>query len=223
MATTWSVINDKLTRMLDDVATGTMDFDTELRIDAWNWAQRQFVSHTPRQRKTTLKVESDNRTAILPEDFYEIARLYDPNDNYWWHLQSYSPTGTWDTDWDTKSYTVWGNTLYLNKDVDDDDEFELWYYAYWPDVEYVTEGGSVVITSDKIIVPAWAEAPLVILTCAFCLQPKAIESAKNREFNIRVDSGRPTDNARAQEAWDLWRWYEILLSTHPPLPRGGQP
>lgn len=220
--TTWSVINDKLSRMLDDATTGTLDFDIELRIDAWNWSQRQFITHTPRQRRDTLQVESGGRVTLLPQDFYAIARLYDPVDNTWWHQQNYGPGGVWDTNWDTKSYTVWGNKLYLNKDVSTSDGFELWYYAYWPDVEYSTPGGVLTLSADKILVPAWAEAALIILACAFCLQPKAIESAKNREFNIMVDSGRPTDNSRALQAWQLWRWYEILLSAHPPLPLGGQ-
>jgi len=79
----------------------------------------------------------------------------------------------------------------------------------------------VVITEDKILVPRWAEAALVHLTTAFCLQPQAVEAAKTRQWNIKIDSGRPTDNSRAVQARELLWWYNMLVGAYPPLDRGG--
>ena len=209
-----------LLRMLDD--TDEEEFAEESRIDAWNWSQRHYTHHTPRQRiQTKLTVESDGRTVVLPSDFYEMGRLYDPDEILWWQQQKWQPGDLYDKAAEHSTFTIWGGTLYLHDDVSSNNIFELWYYAYWPDVVYRTESGSVVIEEDKILVPVWAESPLVHLAAAFCLQPQAVEAAKTRQWNIRIDSGRPTDNSRAVQIRELLWWYNVLVGAYPPLDRGG--
>lgn len=220
MATTWGTVDDMLLRMLDD-ADGE-EFNEQARINAWNWSQRHYVHHTPRQRiQGSLLVESDGRTAVLPSDFYEMGRLYDPVNQLWWQQHQWQPGASYDTTWEQSNFTVWGGVLYLYDDVSSDNSFELWYYAYWPDVVYRVESSVVVVEEDKILVPAWAESPLVHLATAFCLQPQAVEAAKTRQWNIRIDSGRPTDNSRALQTRELLWWYNTLIGAYPPLDRGG--
>jgi len=221
---TWSTVDDMLQRMLDDVPDDVDDeeFNEQARVDAWNWSQRHFVHHTPRQRiQTGLTIEADGRTVVLPHDFYEMGRLYDPVDVLWWQQQLWQPGGTYDKTWEHSVFTVWGGILYLYDDVPSSNSFELWYYAYWPDVVYRTESGSVVIEEDKILIPVWAEAALVHLATAFALQPQAVQAAKTRQWNIKVDSGRPTDNSRAVQTRELLWWYNVLVGAYPPLDRGG--
>jgi len=219
VATTWGAIDDMLKRMLDD--TAGEEFVEQLRVTAFNWAQRHFVHHTPRQRIGDLLVKSDERSVVLPADFYEMGRLYDPANKLWWQRQQWQPGGLYDKTWESQTYAIWGGVLYLYDDVSTDNDFELWYYAYWPDIAYVEEAGNVVITEDKVLVPVWAEAPLLHLAAAFCLQPQAVEAAKTRQWNIRIDSGRPTDNSRELQARALLWWYNTLLGAYPPLDRGG--
>ena len=108
--------------------------------------------------------------------------------------------------------------MYLYDEVSRD--FDLWYYAYWPDVEYREDDD--VITEDKILVPEWAEGPLLHLAVAFCLQPKATQAAVTRQWNIKIDSGTPVQNSLESHARELMWWYNLLLSSYPPLDRGGQ-
>jgi hypothetical protein len=220
MSTTWSAIDDMIQRMLDD--PDGEEFTEQARIDSWNWAQRHFVHHTPRQQiQTGLKMESDGRAVVLPSDFYEIGRLYDPVEKQWWQQQQWQPGGAYDTTWESFTFTVWGGVLYLYDDVSSDNSYELWYYAYWPDVEFRIESSVVVVTEDKVLVPRWAESALVHLAAAFCLNPQAVQAAKTRQWNIKIDSGRPTDNSRAVQTRELLWWYNALIGAYPPLDRGG--
>lgn len=220
MSTTWSTTDNKVRRMLDD--TVGEEFAEQMRIDAWNWAQRHFVHHTPYQRiQTGLTLESDGRTAVLPSDFYEMGRLYDPVENRWWQQHQWQPGGLYNETWENPTFTIWGGILYLHDDVSSDNSFDIWYYAYWPDVAYRIEGDAVVVTEDKVLIPKWGEAALVHLAAAFCLQPQAVEAAKTRQWNIKIDSGRPTDNSRAVQCRELLWWYNALTSMYPPLDRGG--
>jgi len=207
-------------RMLDD--PDGEEFDEQARIDSWNWAQRHFVHHTPRQIiQTGLTMESDGRTVILPHDFYEMGRLYDPVENQWWQQQQWQPGGAYNTTWEDLTFTVWGGVLYLYDDVSSTNSYNLWYYAYWPEVEYRVESSAVIVTEDKILVPRWAESALVHLAAAFCLNPQAVQAAKTRQWNIKIDSGRPTDNSRAVQTRELLWWYNALVGAYPPLDRGG--
>jgi hypothetical protein len=220
MATTWSAIQTDLRRLLNDEGSSNNAFNIGDLVWAWNAAQRHFTHHTPRQRiKESLVVESDNRTAILPEDFYEMGRLYDPINERWWEPMLWQPGGIYDNTSDTLAYAIWGHRLKLYDSVSANNSFELWYYAYWPDVTYNSDASSV--TEDKILIPVWAECAVLHLAGALSLNPGAVEAARQRNWNIKIDSGTPTDNCRATEAWELYKWYTVLIGAYPPLNRGG--
>jgi hypothetical protein len=224
----WSDVRTILYRILDDAdgisgTYSTAEFAEGLLVWAWNAAQRHFTHHTPRQRTDTLILDG-SRKAILPEDFFAVGRLYDPNNDVYWSKMKYQPGGHYTSTVTERTFAVWGNELLLYEDATT--TFELWYYAYWPDVVSVagqTEtDGSLVMEQEEILLPVWAEAPVQYLASAFCLLPKAVEAAKVRNWNMSLDSGTPIQNARQDEAWDLYKWYTTLLSSHPALDRGGQ-
>lgn len=222
MATTWSAIETDLRRLLKDTSTTASDqaFSTRDLVWAWNSAQRHFTHHTPRQViETTLVVGSDGRTATLPVDFYEMGRLYDPTSERWWEPMLWQPGGHYDDTSSTYAYAIWGHELKLYDDVGSDNSFELWYYAYWPDVVYNASASDVV--EERILIPIWAECAVLHLAGALSLNPLAVESAKLRQWNIKIDSGTPVDNPRSEEAWDLYKWYTVLVAAYPPLNRGG--
>jgi hypothetical protein len=218
MSTTWATVESHLRILLKD--EGGDAFSDALLIHAWNAAQDHFTAHTPLQKQASpLTVESSGKEILLPGDFYEIGRLYDSVDNVYWTAMQFQPGGYFDPTNDLKTYAVWGNRLYLYESVSSTNTFVLWYYAYWPAVKYDSTTGEV--TEDKIIVPVWAEAPLECLAAAFVLWPEAISAAMQRNYNMRIDSGTPDDNARLQLADALYRWYTILIGAYQPLSRGG--
>ncbi|MCK5642586.1 MAG: hypothetical protein KAJ19_17395, partial [Gammaproteobacteria bacterium] len=82
--TNWSEVTSQLSIFLSDEGTGDeIEYSQQQRIDAWNWSQRALVSHTPRQRECSPVVNAGGRSAELPEDFYEISRVYCEDDSQW--------------------------------------------------------------------------------------------------------------------------------------------
>jgi hypothetical protein len=223
MTTTWDALNARLSYFLSDVPrTGgaTYKHKLPLRIDAWNWAQRELAQHTAREMVVSpLGLEPDKRSALLPNDLMEIGQVYDPGESLIYTPIKFQPGGFRSDSSDTPTFWVWGNVLHFETAVSD---IALYYYAYWPDVVYRLDSEEQVeIASGDILTPAWAELPLLHLTAASVLQPLAIESARNREYTTKIDAGTPDDNARRAQAREHLWWYHELLGQHSPQQRLG--
>lgn len=216
--TTWDTIYSRLSVFLDDELN--TEYGLQQRVDGWNSAQRMLaVQHTPRERVTSLVLESDGRSASLPTDFLAIKAVYDADESRWWQsLRLPLEGGYRAVDEQSRVFWVHGNVLYLERDVDENDDIDLLYYAYWPDVETETLNGTLsVVNSTDVMIPLWAELPCLHLTAAFCLQPGAIQAADIRQWNISVDSGNPLHNVRAQQAREHVWWWDACLGRVPPV------
>ena len=218
---TWTDLSSTLSRLLDDADEA--EFSEQDKIWAWNAAQRHFVTHTPRQQiQTGLTVSSSGRELQLPDDFFSMGRLWGSvNERYWTPAGEFAPGAYDDATSNNEVYTLWGNTMYLGDDVPESNTFKLWYYAYWPDIEFNLVDSVVTVTAEDILVPMWAETALSFLTAAFVLLTKSVQSAMVRTWNMNIDSGNPLQNSRVQEAWDKYKWYVELIRPHSPLVQGG--
>lgn len=215
----WAYINQRLEKFLgkEDEVSGKNLKSEPLRIYSWNWAQSYFVHHTPRQRTEELQVESGGRVAILPPDCMEIRCIYDSDEERYWWMKDWGQPGSvhW-TDPETLEFWEWNGQLHLDSSVTAE-RLTLYYWAYWPEVEFTEdEDGNVQVTAGQILTPRWAESALLHLTTAHILQPLEMESANISQYKQRIDSGNPEHNPRAQSAWFHWRWYEVLVNKVPP-------
>ena len=227
MVTTWAKINGKLDQFLDDAprynAAGELTpplFEEPLRIESWNWAQRVLVHHTPRARTMTLVLETGGREAVLPEDFYALQGLYDASNERWWRPVDWEPGNVRYADDDSERYWVFAGRLYLEDTVDvDSTDLTLYYWAYYPDVEYTTDDDGKVDTykQDRIHTPFWAEPALGHLTACNCEFPKEIFAADINQYKIRVDSGNPLQNPRQQSALHHLDMWNRLIGLFPPV------
>jgi len=224
-STNWTDVNARLDEFLDDTgldqagASATFEYAVQQRIAAWNWAQRMLVSHTPRQVTSVLTMNSDGRSAELPDDFYDVYRVLHLEDEI--YLRPYGVPASGSRRAKTSEnnyYWSWGRRLIFERDVTTGD-IELYYWAYWPEVEYRVDNSTVTILSQEIAVPSWAVLPLCHLTAATCLQPGAIQAARTRQWNIEVDSGNPVQNSRASQSQEHLFWWNALLSKVPPVIR----
>ncbi|KRT69454.1 MAG: hypothetical protein XU15_C0011G0136 [candidate division NC10 bacterium CSP1-5] len=221
MSTTWGTINDKLSYFLDDVTVTdvTPQHVTPMRIAAWNWAQDAFCAHTAREREQSLVIREGGRLADLPVDFFEMGMIYDPANSKIWAKRRFQEDGYRSETDQELAFWVWGNVLHLET-PSSNRELVLHYYATWPAIEYRLDGdGNVLVVQPEIYIPMWAEHPLSFLAGAFILQPQAVASSMNREYNIKLDSGTPVDNSRAAQAREMWNWYKNLIALHPPQTR----
>lgn len=218
--TTWESINPKLNYFLGDKdpdGDGTYTYDQPMRIASWNWSQRFVALHTPRSRTSGLAVETDERSAVLPSDFLAVWRIYDAGETRWMRPMRKPEPGTVRiNDGELSQYWTWGGKLLFERTVDiGDADIALYYWAYYPEVEYETVDSSIRMTQNEILLPPWSVLPCAHLTAANLLVPGAIQAARIRNWNIRIDSGVPTDNTRATQAREHLFWYDTLMSYVP--------
>jgi hypothetical protein len=198
-------------------------FSLPLRIDAWNWAQKVLVHHTPREQTATLTINSDGRSADLPSDFFDVHAMYDSDEEEWWQSMSIKPGGYRDdTDPDTSEYWTWGDTLYLERELGtDDDHLTLYYWAYYPEIEYtvgLSDDGTeenkedITYSQSTVYTPRWSDTAMIHLCIAYCWQPGSIQASDINEWRIMVDAGTPMHNPRAAAAWDHYRWWNDLMA-----------
>lgn len=218
----FSSLQAKLNRFADDAlqtdAGGTAQdrtFPLPLRIDAWNWAQKVLVQHTPRQQSVTLEVDTDGRSAVLPDDFFDVHGIYDSEEEYWWRRMAVRPGDYRDPDSDIPEYWVWNDRMILERELDHgDDHLTLYYWAYYPDVEYEIGDTDEDITYEQetVYTPRWADPAMIHLAIAYCWQPGSVQASDINEWKIQVDSGTPMHNPRQAAAWDHYRWWNELMN-----------
>lgn len=220
--TTWAEIQTRLSYFLSDTYNEENE-DTpwlhapEFRVIAWNWAQRVLaIAHTPRLQSTVLTTDADGRSAILPNDFLDVWRIYDEDEQMWLKRMPIPLEGaTRYPDDELGQYWIWGGYLYLEKTLGlTDSQLTLYYMAYYPELEYeldTSEEEGLVVTQDQILIPPWAVLPCTHLATAQLLAPGSIEAARNRNYNLRIDSGTPSDNARALQAREHLFWWNTLV------------
>jgi len=230
MTTTWTAVDQKLDVFLNDPLAQNDDgtyrvqtYDRRLRINSWNWAQDIFVHHTPMQRRLTLTMRSGNREAILPEGWYAVEGIYDPDEGQWWMPMSRRPGYHQAEDETVLEYWVWDNRLYLQDSVSRD--LVLYYWAYWPALEYTVGDNigrenapvyDIAMKAEQILVPRWAEIAMIHLTCASCLVPGAIEASDINQWKVWIDAGNPEHNPRLQQAWYHMQMYDNIMTRVPP-------
>ena len=216
--TDWSTLDSQLDDFFDDASGGEIgqEYSQSLRVTSWNWAQRQLAMHTPRQRSVTLTIHSNRRSALLPEDFLAIRRIYDADGSRWLERVT-QQKGRRLADEELDLYWVWQNKLLFERSYEiSSTDLTLYYWAYWPEVEQETIGEDITNMADAVVVPPWSLLPLCHLTAAIVLQPGAVDAARLNEWKIKVDSGRPTDNPREIQAKAHWWWWNELMSKMKP-------
>jgi hypothetical protein len=218
--TTFSSLQTKLDYFLDDAysAGQARRFPLPTRLMAWNWAQKYFVNHTPREQSATLSIGTGGRQASLPDDFLAVKGIYDSGDEYWWREMEIKPGDYRHTDSDVPEFWIWGDTMYLERGMTGSTDLTLYYWAYYPSITYTIGANDEAITylSETIYTPSWAELPLCYLTTAICWHPGVVLASDINEWRIMVDAGTPMHNPRQAAAREALWWYNHLLGmVHP--------
>lgn len=228
MAITFSSLQAELSRFADDAlqedAGGTAQprtFPLPLRIDGWNWAQKVLVQHTPRQQLMTLEIDTDGRSAVLPDDYFDMYGIYDEDEEHWWRQMSVKPGDYRDPSSDIPEFWIWNDKMILERELSHgDDHLTLYYWAYYPGIEYsigTDDDGDddpedITYEQDTVYTPRWADPAMIHLCIAYCWQPGSVQASDINEWKIMMDSGTPMHNPRAAAAWDHYRWWNELMS-----------
>jgi hypothetical protein len=216
MATTFTELQLKLDRFMDDtlIAGAPRRFPLPTRIYAWNWAQLHLVHHTPRQRSMILEIDTGGRSAVLPDDYFDVMGIYDSDNKYWWHRMSVQPGGYRDPDSDIPEYWIWDGKMMLERDITiGSTDLTLYYWAHYPKVKFAIgdDDEDIIYEQETIYTPDWAEIAMLFLCRAYCWQPGSAEASDINEWKIKVDAGTPMHNPRAAAAWDDFQWWNTLM------------
>ncbi len=215
MIRTWEEVNSKLASFTGDMEREGKElrFPVKLRIDGWNWAQKMLCAHTPRSRKMDLVIDTHNRSAVLPDDFYAVEGVYHKGKEKWLRPMRRTPGDVMYVEDDLPEYWVWANSMYLEFRAEyETSDITLLYWAYYPDVEYDEE---INLTQNQVYVPNWSVGGLLHLTMAYCWTPGAVMAADINEYKINVDAGNPLQNPRSQQAREHLYWWNVISDSFP--------
>lgn len=208
MAIAWSALRDEQVRVfLDDVAKNTWS-DAELLLYC-RWALDDFTLWCP--LAATMTLARDTASFTLPNDFYQVNLVeWTYTDYYRKFLEEVSrrpgfefPSSEVDDESYPVGYWIEGDTLYLGRTAEED--FTLHYWAYYP----IPTGDASSIT-----VPRWGRQALLFYIVAMALLRQSIGHAMVRQWNTRVDSGRPLDEPLLPEVKFLLEQYRQILQDH---------
>jgi len=217
--TTWTRILAKLDLFLDDAerAGATRLFPVPLRVEAWNWAQSILTHHTPRERLAILTIETGKRQAVLPSDFLAMEGIYDADRERWWRPMRRRPGDVRYTDEELPEFWTWSNQVFLEDEISyTAGDLTLYYWAYYPDVEYTVAGDTITYTQEQVYTPMWAELAMCHLVTATCMMPGEVFASDINQYKIRIESGTPLHNPRAQSADFHLTWWNTLMDKFPP-------
>ncbi len=219
--TTISSLQTKLDYFLDDayVEGQARRFSLPIRLYAWNWAQKYFVNHTPRQQSFNISFYSGGRSASLPTDFLAVKGVYDSDEEYWWQEMAIEPGDRRRIDSDVPYYWIWESDMHLERDVGaDSTNLALYYWAYYPDIDFSIgdTDEDITYTQEDIYTPDWAELAMCHLTTAICWHPGYVLASDINEWKISIDSGTPMHNPRQAAAREnLWWYHDLIASVQP--------
>lgn len=207
----WSEILDRLHSLLGNRA-GQVDDDDLL---VWfNQAQRNFaIRHTASQNVEAYDGDGSTLEFDLPEDFLADYAVYWNDEEEFLEPADFKPGIRWDWDATDDTYRQHGYILWpatkltvFHAPETGVGNLKLYYWGLYTDVAALT---------DTIEPPVWSHEALLFYTLALSLVPTFQDTATIRQWNQRVDSGRPVDNPLLDAFEALIKQYHETLSLWP--------
>lgn len=208
----WSEISPRLESLIGLSRFAAIDPENLL---AWfNQAQRNFaVRHTAPQKTVLFDGDGSTVEFDLPEDFLKAYAVYWNDEEMFLEPKDYKPGIKWD--WEATDDTVrpYGFNLWpVNKltvfhaPESATGNLKLYYWGMYSDIL----GDTQILEP-----PVWAHEALMYYTIALSLVPDMQDTAAIRQWNTRVESGRPVDNPLLQSFDKIMHSYHEALSLWP--------
>jgi hypothetical protein len=208
----WSEIHPRLQSLIGISRFAAIDSD-----DLLNWfnqAQRNFaIRHTAPQKTVEFDGDGSQVEFDLPEDFLKAYAVYWNDEEMFLEPKDYKPGIKWD--WEATDDTVrpYGFNLWpankltvFHAPLENTGNLKLYYWGMYSD-----------IVGDTSILepPVWSHEALIYYTIALSLVPDMQDTATIRQWNTRVESGRPVDNPLLQSFDKIMHSYHEALSLWP--------
>jgi len=182
-------------------------YSDELIYEAVCNATDAILPWVPKASLTTFVADGILDRFSLPADCYNVEAVQDADlgnfvekDN----IAAGKIRNSTSTNTSVKSFS-WieypRGQIYLSRVIEADRNIRVYYTAYFNKPESKDDFDFVLET------PRFAVAGMIFWASAYCVLPFATGSAQVRQWNQRIDSGTPTDNALEQNA----RFYRQLF------------
>lgn len=208
----WQEILDEIQVLMGTSRVTAIDDDDILKW--FNIAQRNFaIRHTAPERVTTYNGDGSATEFDLPSDFLEVYAVYWDDEGMFLEPRDYKPGIIWDMDSADETTRPYGFikwpadklTLFHAPEAGTGN-VTLYYWGLYSDVSGPT---------DTLEPPVWSHEALILYTIALSLVPDLQNTAAIRQWNQRVDSGRPVDNPLLQSFDKIMQAYHETLSLWP--------
>lgn len=208
----WSEILDRLQSLIGKSRFAAIE-EPDL-LQWFNQAQRNFaIRHTAPQTVVSFDGDSSTLEFDLPADYLKTYAVYWNDENMFLEPQDFKPGTRWD--WDDMDDTsrpygfiLWpANKLTVfHAPEEATGNLKLYYWGMYSDIAAPT---------DTLESPVWSHEALMFYTIALSLMPDMQDTAAIRQWNTRVESGRPVDNPLLQSFDKLMQTYHEALSLWP--------
>jgi hypothetical protein len=207
----WSEIKARIISLLGNRSQQVEDADL---LEWFNQAQRNFaIRHTASQNVQSYDGDGSTIEFDLPADFLgDYAVFWDDEDTFL-EPKDFKPGIRWDWDETDDTYRPYGYILWpvskltvFHAPESGTGNLKLYYWGMYSDIA----GDTSVLEP-----PVWAHEALIFYTLALSMVPAFVDTANIRQWNQRVDSGRPVDNPLLGAFNTLMAQYHEALSTWP--------
>ena len=171
-------------------------------------------------KENTYEITGDGATFEfeLPSDFTEVEAVWSESLQQFLPKAGLFPGATWlNGESSTSDVNMWleypHNYLSFSSAPLSEEIIKVFYASYW---------GAPEDEDDELEVPAFALPGIMYYTAAYCLTPKAAQSANVRQYGTKVDSGVPIHNPVADMAKFLLYRFEAEMNRCPIRQRGQQ-
>lgn len=158
---------------------------------------------------STEEAVAESNSYDLPTGLIEVEAVYDE------HLTSFIPKIDMLVGENILDPT--GNAWYLYPDgritfvTAVSDSMKVFYSSLW---------SKPVNDEDALEPPGISLTPIILYAASYCMLPSSVTSSNIRQYNTKVDSGRPVDNPRAEQSNFFLRRFEIALQQIPKMQKG---
>jgi hypothetical protein len=178
-------------------------YSDALIYEAFCLATDAILPWIPKAALTTITTDGLLDRYPLPADCYAIEAVQDVVSGYFADKDLLQP-GRLRNSQNEKTFS-WleyprGN-LYLSKILDVNRQIRVYYTAYFNKPETLDD------LDFELETPRYSFAGILYWTCAHCVIPFSTSAAQVRNWNQKIDSGKPTDNPLEANA----RFYRQLF------------
>jgi hypothetical protein len=220
MAIKWSLLRDRLLRVLDDVERDAATYgDDDLR-DYVNEALVAIAAHTAQEKVYSLTLDASASELALPDDVLELGPVlatYGTSEKYLYKPYKLKPgeslpTVSAGSAGSSLSYYRWGDTLKLLAPIPSGRTVSIHYYGYWDRVDEET---------DTLAISRWMEEAVKWYALHAAMAKPARNTANLRQYNTSQEQGNPEHNPLLKFAKFCLERYETLMIEHPQQLRTG--